>query len=82
MRINSTIVQIMPVFRKTISNKSELKFWPWFCGTGMDDAVTTGAWTDEEAETLVIQPAKAPALAAAAAVGGKGYMPKVGQSMC
>lgn len=45
---------------------------PWFCGTGMDDAVTTAAWTDEEAEGLAIQPAKALALAAAA-VGGKGY---------
>jgi hypothetical protein len=37
----------------------------------MDDAATTAAWTDEEAEALAIQPAKA--LALAAAVGGKGY---------
>ena len=41
----------------------------------MDDAVTTAAWTDEEAEALVIQPAKAFALTAAgAAAGGKGYI--------
>lgn len=39
----------------------------------MDDAVTTAAWTDEEAEALAIQPAKTLAFAAAAAaVGGKG----------
>lgn len=38
----------------------------------MDDAVTTAAWTDEEAEALAIQPAKALAFAAAAG-GGKGY---------
>lgn len=38
----------------------------------MDDAVTTAAWTDEEAEALAIQPANALALAAAAA-GGKGF---------
>lgn len=40
---------------------------------GIEDAVTTDAWTDEEAEALVIQPAKAFAPAAAAAAGGKGY---------
>lgn len=39
----------------------------------MDDAVTTAAWTDEEAEAFAIQPANALALAAAAA-GGKGYI--------
>lgn len=48
-----------------------MKFKPWFWGTGIDDAVTTAAWTDEEAEALAIQPAKAFAFAAAA-VGGKG----------
>lgn len=41
----------------------------------MEDAVTTAAWTDEEAEALAIQPAKAFALAAAA-TGGKGYAHK------
>jgi len=35
--------------------------------------VTTAAWTDDEAEALAIQPAKALVLAVAAA-GGKGYM--------
>lgn len=40
---------------------------------GIEDAVTTAAWTDVEAEALAIQPAKAFAPAAAAAVGGKGY---------
>lgn len=49
----------------------QLKFPPWFCGTGMDDAVTTAACTDEETEALTIQPAKALALAVAA-VTGKG----------
>lgn len=39
----------------------------------MDDAVTTAACTDEEAEALAIQPAKALAFAAA---GGKGYTNK------
>lgn len=40
----------------------------------MDVAVTTEAWTDEEAEAVAIQPAKALlAVAAAVAVGGKGY---------
>lgn len=39
----------------------------------MDDAVTTAAWTDDEAEALAIQLAKALALAlAVAAAGGKG----------
>ena len=38
----------------------------------MVDAVTTAAWTDDEAEALAIQPAKALALAVAAA-GAKGY---------
>ena len=47
----------------------------------MDNVVTTEAWTDEEAEALAIQPAKAPALTVAV-VGGKGYTPEVGQSMC
>lgn len=37
----------------------------------MEEFVTTAAWTDEEAEALAIQPAKALALAAAA-FGGKG----------
>lgn len=46
---------------------------PWFCGTGIEDAVTTAAWTDEEAEAFAIQPAKALALAAAP-VGGKGCL--------
>lgn len=47
------------------------KKWPWFGGIGMDEAVTTDAWTVDEAAAFAIQPAKALALAAAAA-GGKG----------
>lgn len=58
------------MYRKVIL-KMQLKFPPWFCGTGMDDAVTTAACTDEETEALTIQPAKALALAVAA-VTGKG----------
>ena len=46
----------------------------------MDDAVTTAAWTDEEADALAIQPAKAPGLAAAAA-GGKGYAQNIKRSI-
>lgn len=41
----------------------------------MDEAVTTAAWTDEEAEAFAIQPAKALALAAAPA-GGNGCLIK------
>ena len=51
-------------------------FKPGFCGTGMADAVTTAAWTDDEAEALAIQPAKALALAVAVA-GRKGYMKQI-----
>lgn len=42
----------------------------------MDDAVTTAAWTDEEADALAIQPANGLVLAEAAA-GGKGYAQKI-----
>jgi hypothetical protein len=38
----------------------------------MVDVVTTAAWTDDEADALAIQPAKALAFAVATA-GGKGY---------
>jgi len=46
----------------------------------MFDAVTTAAWTDDEAEALTIQPAKALALAGAAA-GGKGYIKQNGNKI-
>jgi hypothetical protein len=38
----------------------------------MVDVVTTAAWTDDDADALAIQPAKALAFAVATA-GGKGY---------
>lgn len=44
---------------------------PWFGRIGKVDAVTTAAWTDEEAAAFAIQPAITLALAAAAA-GGNG----------
>ena len=51
----------------------KVKHWPWFGGAGKEDALTTAACTDDEAAALTIQPAKALALAVAAA-GGKGCM--------
>ena len=62
------------IFAKKWS-KTQSNCKPWFWGIGIDDAATTAAWTDEEAEAFAIQPAKAPALAAAP-VAGKGYTPK------
>lgn len=42
----------------------------------MDDAVTTAAWTEEEADAFAIHPAKALALPAVP-VAGKGYTQKL-----
>ncbi len=73
MKIGIPNILIISIFASAIMvAPMTMKTLPWLVGTDNDEAAPTADWTDEEGLAFAIHPAKALALADAAA-GGKGY---------